>query len=191
MVLSRRRRTGETAVWDLVYASQWIPARRAVLVLAQPGVGDDGPQDGGQVAERHKGVVDGGGEVLVPSQELVQVKHQHACEAEGGPRVNMGGLILRPQLQQSVAEKVISCPGASGPEDLAHYTEQTGSRLSIPRTAEICARPCSRPCSRQARNSSIWIDWLKPHLRSDIADAESVRFMEQRSRIVKKNLVFS
>lgn len=136
-------------------------------------------------------MVDGGGEVLVPSQELVQVKHQHACEAGGGPRVNVGGLILRPELQQSIAQTVISCSGASGPEDLAHYTEQTASRLSILRTAEICAWPCARPCARQARNSSIWIDdWLKPHLRADIADAESVRFTEQHGRIVKKNLLF-
>lgn len=69
-------------------------ARGALLVLAEPGVGDDGPQDGRQVAQRHKRVVDGGGKVLVPVQEVVQVKHQHGC----GGRVNVAAAIVRLQL---------------------------------------------------------------------------------------------
>lgn len=66
-------------------------AGKALLVLAEPGVGYDGSQDGRQVAQRHKRVVDGGSEILVPVQEVVQVKHQHGCEAGGGHRVNVGG----------------------------------------------------------------------------------------------------
>lgn len=73
-------------------------AGKALLVLAEPGVGYDGAQDGRQVAQRHKRVVDGGREILVPVQEVVQVKHQHGCEAGGGHRVNVVGVILRLKL---------------------------------------------------------------------------------------------
>ena len=50
---------------------------RHSLELPQPGVSHDGPQDGRQVAEGHKGMVDGGGQVVVPAQEVPEVKHQH------------------------------------------------------------------------------------------------------------------
>lgn len=73
--------------------------RKALLVLAKPGVGYDRPQDGRQVAQRHKRVVDGGGEILVPVQKVVQVKHQHGCEDRGGHRLNVVGGILRLKLQ--------------------------------------------------------------------------------------------
>lgn len=72
--------------------------RKALLVLAEPGVGYDRSQDGRQIAQRHKRVVDGGSEILIPVQEVVQVKHQHGCEAGGGHRVNVVGVILRLKL---------------------------------------------------------------------------------------------
>lgn len=49
------------------------------LELSEPRVGDDGAEDRGQVAESHKGVVDGGGKVIVPSQEVLEVQHKHSC----------------------------------------------------------------------------------------------------------------
>lgn len=51
-----------------------------ILVLSQPGVGHDGSKDGGQVAESHKSVIDGGGQVIVPQQEVPEVQNQHRCE---------------------------------------------------------------------------------------------------------------
>lgn len=44
---------------------------KALPVLAEPGVSYDRSQDGRQVAQCHKRVVDGGGKVLVPVQEVV------------------------------------------------------------------------------------------------------------------------
>lgn len=49
------------------------------LELSQPGVGHDGPEDGGEVAEGHEGVVDGGGQVIVPSQEVFEIQHEYSC----------------------------------------------------------------------------------------------------------------
>lgn len=46
--------------------------------LSQPGVGHNGPEDRGEVAESHKGVVDGGGQVIVPEQEVLEVQHQNS-----------------------------------------------------------------------------------------------------------------
>lgn len=51
-----------------------------ILVLSQPGVGHDGSEDGGQVAESHKSMIDGGGQVIVPQQEVPEVQNQHRCE---------------------------------------------------------------------------------------------------------------
>lgn len=87
-----QRRRGETSSTRRC-RSNVETARNALLVLSQPGVGYDCPQDGRQVAQRHKRVVDGGSKVLVPVQEVVQVKHQHGC---GG--VNVVGVILRLKL---------------------------------------------------------------------------------------------
>lgn len=52
------------------------------LELAEPRVGHDGSQDGRQVAQSHEGVVDGGGEVIVPPQEVLKVQDQHGCTRE-------------------------------------------------------------------------------------------------------------
>lgn len=52
------------------------------LELAQPGVSDDGPQDGCQVAQSHKGVVDGDGSVVIPLQKVCEVQHQHSWGRE-------------------------------------------------------------------------------------------------------------
>ncbi len=49
------------------------------LKLSQPGVGHNGPKDGCQVAESHKDVIDGGGEVIVPVQEVGKVQHEDSC----------------------------------------------------------------------------------------------------------------
>lgn len=49
------------------------------LELAEPWIGHDGAQDGCQVAQSHKGVVDSGGEVIVPLQEVLEVQNQHGC----------------------------------------------------------------------------------------------------------------
>lgn len=68
--------------------------RKASLVLAEPGIGYDGPHDGRQVAQRHKCVVDGGGEIIVKVQEVLKVKHQHGCGAGGGHKVNVVGVTL-------------------------------------------------------------------------------------------------
>lgn len=50
------------------------------LEFAQPGVGDDGSQDGREVAEAAERVVDGRGQVLVPFQVGEEVERQHRCE---------------------------------------------------------------------------------------------------------------
>lgn len=63
--------------------------RKASPVFADPGIGYDGPQDGHQVAQCHKRVVDGGGRILIKVQEVVQVKHQHGCGVGGGHKVNV------------------------------------------------------------------------------------------------------
>lgn len=63
--------------------------RKASLELAEPGIGYDGPQDGRQVAQCHKRVVDGGGEIIIKAQEVFQVKHQHGCGVGGGHKVNL------------------------------------------------------------------------------------------------------
>ena len=49
------------------------------LEFTQPGVGDDGPQYGREVAEAGEGVVDGGGEVPVPVQVIDKIECQHRC----------------------------------------------------------------------------------------------------------------
>lgn len=48
-----------------------------ILILSQPGVSYNGSEDGGEVAQSHKNVIDGGGEVLLPEQEVLEVQHQH------------------------------------------------------------------------------------------------------------------
>ena len=53
------------------------------LKLSQPGVSHNGPEDGGQVAEGHKDVVDGGGQVIVPEQEVLEVQHEYSCGQVG------------------------------------------------------------------------------------------------------------
>lgn len=50
-----------------------------ILILSQPGVSYDGSEDGGEVAQSHKNVIDGCGEVLLPEQEVLEVQHQHRC----------------------------------------------------------------------------------------------------------------
>ncbi len=40
------------------------------LELAEPWISYNGSQDGRQVAESHEGVVDGGGKVFIPPQEV-------------------------------------------------------------------------------------------------------------------------
>lgn len=50
------------------------------LEFAEPGVGDDGPQDGREVAEAAESVVDGRGQVLVPAQVADEVEGQHRWE---------------------------------------------------------------------------------------------------------------
>lgn len=51
----------------------------SILVLSQPGVSHDGSKDGGQVTEGHKCVINGGGEVIIPEQEVLEVEHQDRC----------------------------------------------------------------------------------------------------------------
>lgn len=53
------------------------------LELSQPGVSHNGPKDRGQVAESHKSVVDGCGQVFIPLQEVLKVQHQHSCGQAG------------------------------------------------------------------------------------------------------------
>lgn len=50
-----------------------------ILILSQPGVRYDGSEDGGEVAQSHENVIDGGGKVLLPEQEVLEVQHQHRC----------------------------------------------------------------------------------------------------------------
>lgn len=50
------------------------------LEFPQPGVGDDGSQDGREVTEAAERVVDGRGQVLVPFQVGEEVERQHRCE---------------------------------------------------------------------------------------------------------------
>lgn len=49
------------------------------LKLSQPGVCHNGPENGGEVAESHKRVVDGSGQVIIPLQEVLEVQHKHRC----------------------------------------------------------------------------------------------------------------
>lgn len=50
-----------------------------ILILSQPGVSYDGSEDGGEVAQSHKNVIDGCGKVLLPEQEVLEIQHQHRC----------------------------------------------------------------------------------------------------------------
>ena len=50
------------------------------LVFSEPGVGDDSSQYGREVAEAAEGMVDSGGQVLVPVQVGEEVKSQQRCE---------------------------------------------------------------------------------------------------------------
>lgn len=52
------------------------------LEFPQPGVGDDGSQDGREVTQAAEGVVDGRGQVLVPFQVGEEVERQHRCEGD-------------------------------------------------------------------------------------------------------------
>lgn len=63
-----------------------------LLKLAQPGVCYNGSQDGSQVAQSHKGVVDGGGQVIIKPKEVPEVQHQHSCGQgrEKGKLLRMG-----------------------------------------------------------------------------------------------------
>lgn len=58
------------------------------LILSQPGVSHNGPEDRGQVAESHKSVIYGGGHVIVPMQEVPKVQHQDSC-GQAGTRHDM------------------------------------------------------------------------------------------------------
>lgn len=49
------------------------------LKLSQPGVSHNGPENRRQVAQSHKGVVDGGSQVIVPAQEVLEVQHKDSC----------------------------------------------------------------------------------------------------------------
>jgi len=49
------------------------------LECTQPGVRYEGPQYRREVAEAAEGVVDGGGQVLIPVQVLDKVECQHRC----------------------------------------------------------------------------------------------------------------
>lgn len=54
-----------------------------ILKLSQPGISHNGSKDRGQVAESHKSVIDGSGQVIVPVQEVPEVQHQHRCGQAG------------------------------------------------------------------------------------------------------------
>ena len=54
------------------------------LELAQQGVGQDGSEDGGEVAEHGEGVVDHGGSVLRQVQLLLQVEGEDGLHAVVG-----------------------------------------------------------------------------------------------------------
>lgn len=47
------------------------------LELSKPGVSHDGTKDGSQVAQGHKSMIDGGGQVIIPMQEVPEIQHQH------------------------------------------------------------------------------------------------------------------
>lgn len=49
------------------------------LEFSKPGISHDGPQDGREIAEGHKCVVYGCGQVIVPLQEVLKVQHQYSC----------------------------------------------------------------------------------------------------------------
>lgn len=57
--------------------------------LPQPGVSDERPQDGCQVAQGHKGVVDGRGQVIIPIQKVPEVQDEQRL-AEGGREERSG-----------------------------------------------------------------------------------------------------
>lgn len=64
-----------------LFVSRCVNRRRSgSLELPQPGVGDDGSQDGREVTQAAEGVVDGRGQVLVPFQVGEEVERQHRCE---------------------------------------------------------------------------------------------------------------
>lgn len=63
------------------------------LILSEPGVSHNGPEDGGQVAESHKSVIDGGGQVIVPAQKVPKVQHQDRCGQAGQTRYNNNSIV--------------------------------------------------------------------------------------------------
>lgn len=52
--------------------------------FSQPGVGDESAENGRQVAESHEGVVDGGGQVVVPLKEPCEVQDQECFPQQTG-----------------------------------------------------------------------------------------------------------
>lgn len=64
------------------------------LEFSEPGVGDDGSQNGREVAEAAESVVDGRGQVLVPAQVADEVERQHRCE--GNTQEQAVTQVLRP-----------------------------------------------------------------------------------------------
>lgn len=59
--------------------SQSLQAKKQAntLEFSQPGVGNDGAQDGSEVAEAAEGMIDGSGEVLVPPEVVEEIQRQH------------------------------------------------------------------------------------------------------------------
>lgn len=52
--------------------------------FSQPGVGNESTENGRQVAEGHKGMVDGGGQVVVPFKEPCEVQNEECFPQQTG-----------------------------------------------------------------------------------------------------------
>lgn len=72
------------------------------LVFSQPWVGHDSPEDRSQVAKCNKDVINGGGQVFVPVQEVREVQHQDSC-GRTGPFINSLSLFLPVMSSQNTA----------------------------------------------------------------------------------------
>lgn len=68
------------------------------LKVSQPGVSNNGPNNRGEGVQSHKGVIDGGGQVIVPVQGVLKVQHQDGCGQSGKNR----GVLLQPGTESSL-----------------------------------------------------------------------------------------
>ncbi len=83
--LTDQRQSAETAFPLKVLDELWSVGnctlklyKKTLLELPKPGISNDGTQNGRQVAQSHKSMIDGGRKVIIPKQKIPEIQHQHS-----------------------------------------------------------------------------------------------------------------